>query len=177
MDKIKVLEVNNIDLPGRRFNGYNMIKEISDNNISVKQTVIIKQSKNDSVIPLLSNGTFINEYYKLQITEDKLSIHNVFSITTPALLNLKEYKEADIVHFHMFHNTKLSIYSLIKIAEEKKVIISLHDPWFLTGRCVHFYDCLLWQKGCKKCPDLTTMFSFKEDNCQMLWKLKKVLFE
>ena len=134
MDKIKVLEVNNIDLPGRRFNGYNMIKEISDNNISVKQTVIIKQSKNDSVIPLLSNGTFMNEYYKLQITEDKLSIHNVFSITTPALLNLKEYKEADIVHFHMFHNTKLSIYSLIKIAEEKKVIISLHDPWFLTGR-------------------------------------------
>ena len=58
MDKIKVLEVNNIDLPGRRFNGYNMIKEISDNNISVKQTVIIKQSKNDSVIPLLSNASF-----------------------------------------------------------------------------------------------------------------------
>ena len=77
----------------------------------------------------------------------------------------------------MFHNTKLSIYSLIKIAEEKKVIISLHDPWFLTGRCVHFYDCLLWQKGCKKCPDLTTMFSFKEDNCQMLWKLKKYVFD
>ena len=177
MDKIKVLEVNNIDLPGRRFNGYNMIKEISDNDISVKQTVIIKQSKNDSVIPLLSNDTFMNEYYKFQITEDKLSIHNVFSITTPALLNLKEYKEADIVHFHMFHNTKLSIYSLIKIAEEKKVIISLHDPWFLTGRCVHFYDCLLWQKGCKKCPDLTTMFSFKEDNCQMLWKLKKYVFD
>ena len=24
---------------------------------------------------------------------------------------LKEYKEADIVHFHMFHNSKFSLYS------------------------------------------------------------------
>ena len=111
MDKIKVLEVNNIDLPGRRFNGYNMIKEISDNNISVKQTVIIKQSKNDSVIPLLSNDTFMNEYYKFQITEDKLSIHNVFSITTPALLNLKEYKKVDSGNL-LIHPDTLPLYPM-----------------------------------------------------------------
>ena len=47
MDKIKVLEVNNIDLPGRRFNGYNMIKEISDNNeVSSKSLSLQKEEHN-----------------------------------------------------------------------------------------------------------------------------------
>ncbi|MDO5394134.1 MAG: hypothetical protein Q4F33_05990 [Mycoplasmatota bacterium] len=42
MNKIKVLEVNNIDLLGRRFNGYDMIQDISDETIEVKQAVIHK---------------------------------------------------------------------------------------------------------------------------------------
>jgi len=47
MNKIKVLEVNNIDLPGNRFNGYDMIQDITDNNLKIKQAVIIKKSNND----------------------------------------------------------------------------------------------------------------------------------
>lgn len=177
MEKIKVLEVNNIDLPGRCFNGYDMIDEISCDNLEIKQAVVEKQSNNSKVTKILSNDMLIGEFYKLQQIESLLSIHNVFSITTPALIRLKEYKEADIIHFHMFHNTKLSLYSLIEIAKEKKVVLTLHDPWFLTGRCVHFYDCPKWKNGCSNCEFLNTLFPFLEDNCNDLWNLKKSVFE
>lgn len=173
MEKIKVLEVNNIDIVGNRFNGYDMIKEISDNNLEIKQAVITKLSDNNKVISLLNKPSKVDCFNKFESFEDNHSIKNVFSITTPCLTNLEEYKEADVIHFHMFHNTKLSLYSIRKIAEEKKVILSLHDPWFLTGRCVHFYDCSKWKTGCETCNNLTNLFSFKEDNCHSMWNLKK----
>ena len=174
---MKVLEVNNIDLIGSHFNGYDMIDELKDKNISIKQSVIIKQSNNNKVSKIINNSC--EEYcnYKFEGIEQELSIKNVFSITTPLLREMKDYQEADIIHFHMFHNTNLSLYSLIKIAKEKKVVLTLHDPWFITGRCVHFYDCDKWKSGCKKCPNLETLFPFKEDNCHEMWELKKKVFD
>lgn len=177
MEKIKVLEVNNIDLPGRRFNGYDMIENLSGDFLEIKQMVVEKQSDNDNVFKVLDKDMLIGEFYRLQQVENILSVHNVFSITSPALINSKEYKEADIIHFHMFHNTKLSLYSLVEIASKKKVVLTLHDPWFLTGRCVHFYDCNKWKKGCSNCDFLNTLFSFNEDNCNSMWNLKKNIFE
>lgn len=177
MPKIKILEVNNIDMVGNRFNGYDMIKDLSDDKLEIKQAVIIKQSNNPNVIKIIKNDNQRMCYEKFEGIEDELSIKNVFSITTPSLMLSKEYQEADIIHFHMFHNTRLSLYSLKKIASEKKVILSLHDPWFLTGRCVHFYDCKKWKNGCEKCPNLSNLFSFKEDNCNSMWNLKKLVFE
>lgn len=177
MNRIKILEVNNIDLAGRRFNGYNMIEELSNKDFDIKQAVIIKQSENESVVKILNTDQLLNQYYNLFEIEESLSIHNIFSITTPALFDMKEYKEADIVHLHMFHNTKLSLYALKKIAKEKKVVLSLHDPWFFTGHCVHFYECNSWKKGCKNCPSLNTLFPLKKDNCNALWNLKKYVFD
>lgn len=177
MEKIKVLEVNNIDLQGRRFNGYDMIKEISDDNIEIKQAVIEKESNNENVVKILRNSNSKLVHAVFDGVEKELSLHNVFSITSPALQALPEYQEADIVHFHMFHNTKLSLYSLIKMANEKKVVLSLHDPWFLTGRCVHFFECQKWKTGCQSCANLNTMFPLKEDNCSVLWNLKKYVFD
>lgn len=177
MNKIKVLEVNNIDLLGRRFNGYDMIQDISDETIEVKQAVIHKMSSNDKVVKILKNKNQEIIHAIFDGIEKENSIHNIYSITTPALFKLPEYQEADIIHFHMFHNTKLSLFSLIKIAKEKKVVISLHDPWFLTGRCVHFLSCDNWQTGCQNCPDLHSLFPFDKDNCSELWNLKKYIFD
>lgn len=176
MKKIKVLEVNNIDLNGRRFNGYDMIKELDNKKFDIKQAVIIKRSNNSKVVEILNNQNKQLIHSILEGIEKEQSIHNIYSITTPSLLNLPEYKQADIIHFHMFHNTKLSIYSLIKIANEKKVILSLHDPWFLTGRCVHFLNCEKWKNGCTNCPNIKSMFPLNEDNCSQLWNLKKNVF-
>lgn len=173
---IKILEVNNIDLPGKGFNGYDLIS-LSNQNFSIKQSVIIKQSDNKRVNKILNCEKEIqlfNDYCNL---EEKISVSNIFSIVSPSLMDSKEYKEADIVHFHMFHNSKLSLFSLIEISRAKKVVISLHDPWFITGRCVHFYNCQRWKDGCKSCQDLNTLFKFDCDNCSEMWKLKKNVFD
>lgn len=177
MEKIKVLEVNNIDLPGKVFNGYNFIDDLDEELFQIKQAVIIKQSNNENVVKIINDNDLINLYEKYELIEEKLSIHNLLSVTSNALMNMPEYKEADLIHFHMFHNTKLSIPSLINISREKKVILSLHDPWFLTGRCVHFYDCDNWKTGCNNCPYLNTLFPFKKDNCKELWKIKKEVLQ
>lgn len=174
---MKVLEVNNIDLIGKSFNGYDFIGALRSDKFDIKQTVIIKQSNNDFVIPLIQ-PSLINTFYNIANNEDDiLSVHSNISITSPALFNLKEYQEADIIHFHMFHNTRLSLYSLVKICKEKKVVISLHDPWFFTGHCVHFQECDNWMDGCFNCPDLNRLFKLKEDNSSYLWQLKKNVFD
>jgi len=175
---VKVLEINNIDLPGRRFNGYDLIDNTNDDNVSIKQVVIHKQSNNNKVVKLLNNYEQMLMLEKLEDFEtNELSVHSNLSITSPALINSSEYKEADVLHFHMFHNTKLSLISLLQICNEKKVVMSFHDPWSITGRCVHFGECTKWKTGCEKCENLSTLFEFKEDNCNFMWKLKKMIYE
>lgn len=176
--KLKVLEVNNIDLSGRRFNGYDLMNNTTDDTVEIKQMVIHKQSKNEKVKRLLKNYEQMKILERLEEFERKeLSVHSNLSITSPALLSSKEYKEADVIHFHMFHNTKLSLISLLQICSEKKVVMSFHDPWSITGRCVHFGECKKWQTGCKECDSLNTLFEFSEDNCNSMWKLKKRVYE
>lgn len=173
-EKIKVLEVNNIDLAGRRFNGYDLIEYSENTNVDISQSVVIKQSHNKKVNLILKNSEQMQMFEKLENFEnDELSIHSNLSITSPALINSEEYKNADIIHFHMFHNTKLSLISLLQICNEKKVVMSIHDPWVITGRCVHFGECDKWKTGCNDCLDLNTLFEFKEDNCNSMWNLKK----
>ena len=60
MNRIKILEVNNIDLPGRRFNGYNMLEELSNKDFDIKQAVIIKQSDNDNVVKILNSDQLLS---------------------------------------------------------------------------------------------------------------------
>ena len=103
LKKIKVLEVNNIDLIGNRFNGYDMIEEISDKDIEIKQAVLVKQSDNENVINIINSNSKQECINKFDAFEVNNSIKNVLSITTPSLMNLKEYKEADIIHFHMLY--------------------------------------------------------------------------
>lgn len=176
---MKILEVNNVDLQGRRFNGYDLINYITNETMhSANQIVNLKMSDTDYVLPLYKTniGNIIEN--ELSCVENKvLSTHSILSLSGNALFFSEAYKDADLIHFHMYHNTKMSLYSLLKIAKEKKVVITFHDPWFLTGRCVHQYDCSKWKTGCVKCPNLTTLFPLNEDNCKYLWDLKCKVFQ
>ena len=174
---IKILEVTQIDLIGKRFNGYDMIHQLDNKKFDIKQAVLVKQSDDERVIKLvITNGEYeiMNNYLNL---ERELSIKNVLSITAPSLVNLTEYKEADIVHFHQFHNANLSLPYLRKIASEKKVIVSLHDPWMFTGHCVYPLECEKWKNGCVNCPNLENVFPINEDHCHDMWNLRKSVFE
>lgn len=177
MKKMNVLEVNNIDLPGRRFNGYDIQKLLNQKDeFNCKQIVVYKQSEDDNVIKFFDDDVTYDFFHKLMGFENSLSIHSNLSITSPALQKKDCYKQADIVHFHMYHNTRISLYSFIKVCKKKKVILTFHDPWPITGRCVHYGDCNEWKTGCLKCQYLDTLFPFKEDHCNEMWKLKQIVY-
>lgn len=177
--KLHILEVNNIDESGRRFNGYDLIEEINNNTIhSAKQIVTVKDSKNKNV------GTFFDNWKQLCVENELLdqekkvlSVHNQISLTSNLLMDSDYFKNADIVHYHLIHNTKLSLYKMIELSSMKPTILSFHDTWNFTGRCVAYEDCEKWKSGCKNCQHLETMFPFSQDNCNSLWKLKKKVYD
>lgn len=177
--KIKILEVNNIDLPGRRFNGYDIQNYVNKNTgSSAKQIVVLKLSNDKKVVRFFDSVLNIALSNKLGLLEkERLSVHSQLSLTSPALKENKDFKSADLVHYHFIHNTKLSLYSLIELMNEKPTVISIHDPWTFTGRCVHPGECNGWKTGCKKCDYLDTVFPMTEDNCKYLWDVKKEVYQ
>jgi glycosyltransferase involved in cell wall biosynthesis len=73
------------------------------------------------------------------------------------------YKEADLLHFHIMHEEFLSVNDWIRLAKNKPVVWTWHDPFMLTGHCIYPSDCNLYQTGCAVCPNLDYHFPIKID--------------
>lgn len=177
--KLHILEVNNVDLSGRRFNGYDLLEEINTTtNNQARQIVVYKSSDNDDVKTFYPNNRGISLDWTLIDNEQKeLSVHSQLSLTSNILKNNDYFINADLVHYHLIHNTKLSLYQMIELCSNKPSVFTLHDPWNFTGRCVYPQECEKWKTGCHNCQYLNTLFPFLEDNCHSLWKLKKYVYE
>lgn len=88
------------------------------------------------------------------------------------------YQEANLVHLQLIHASPFfSLLSLPKMGAEKKLLLTLHDPWMLTGHCVHPMECERWKIGCGHCPDLARPFPIYRDTTAFTWRLKKRLME
>lgn len=177
--KLNILQVNYVDLPGRRFSGYDIQQKINRDTIhSSNQIVTYKTSEDRRVYKYYKKASQQElEYILLDYESNKLSVHSNLSLTSPMLKQSDLLNNADVVHYHMIHNAKLSLYSMIELCSKKPSIMTIHDPWTFTGRCVHYGECSKWMNGCYRCPDITTMFPFKEDNCHSMWKLKQYVYK
>ncbi|MDO4741756.1 MAG: glycosyltransferase [Candidatus Saccharibacteria bacterium] len=174
----RILEINNIDSPGHLWNGYDLMNYLNSNtNFLVNQICTYKSSNNDDVIKLFTTQKELNlEFETLSFESNRLSVHSCLSVSTPALIKSQVYQNADLLHFHLIHNMKLSLFSLVKMCNEKPAIISIHDPWTFTGHCVHFGSCNKYLTGCHNCPNLNTMFPIKYDTASRLWQLKQFVY-
>ncbi len=171
---MRILEVNDNDIYGKIFNGYDIMQTLNkDENFMVNQAVINKLSDNPLVYSFFSSDELIEKDYKIHKAEyDIMSTHSLLSLSTLMLRDNVNYQKSDLVHFHQVHNCRFSLPTFFDMAKIKPTIISFHDPWFLTGRCVHPMQCDKWKNGCKNCNNLKSIFDLEEDNCQELWKLK-----
>lgn len=176
---MKILQVNDVDIYGRSFNGYDLMNYFNENKIhNVKQLVVSKFSKNDSVIRLYKDNIGNDfEYQTHELEKVQLGIHSMVSATSYFVRKNAEYKAADLVHYHQIHNSHLNLKSFAEMSKTKPVVVSFHDPWFMTGRCVHPGRCEKWRDGCNNCENLNTLFEFSEDHCGELWQIKKKMFE
>lgn len=171
---MKIVEVNDNDIYGRVFNGYDIAQHFKGTDFDIKQLVVTKFSKADYVKSLFSNQKGLDLEYLTYIFSNKiLSVHSLISVTTEYLKNNNYYKNADLVHLHQIHNSHFGLIELKEMLKRKPTVISLHDPWFMTGRCVHPENCSKWKTGCKDCENLESLFPFSIDNCDELWNIKQ----
>lgn len=87
----------------------------------------------------------------------------------------------DIVHLHTLHGYFVNIKMLCDFLKKNNIytIITLHDCWYFTGRCVHFAKnkCLSWVDGCHKCSFKTTYpKALLIDNCSKYYAIKENIF-
>jgi len=84
-----------------------------------------------------------------------------FSVnSTKNLLKFLDEINPDIVHLRNLHGNYINLPMLLKYLAKNDIatVITLHDFWFITGKCVHYINakCDKWQSECGNCPNLNS---------------------
>lgn len=168
---MKILQVNNVDLSGARFNGYATQVHFNKKGIQCNQLVYEKLSEDDKVVSFMDKIPAINELYKS--FENELGIHSMVFPYAHKILELPVFKEADIVHYHLLHNNIMSLLDLPLLINQKPSVWTIHDPWIFTGHCIYPMSCEKYLSGCGQCAYLNRHFAMKMDNTHSMWMVKK----
>lgn len=60
--------------------------------------------------------------------------------------------EPDIVHFHNLRKNPFGPVLLHFTTMKFPIVITLHDLWFVTGKCIQPGNCDEWRNKCRNCP-------------------------
>lgn len=75
--------------------------------------------------------------------------------TLRLIRQLKKYSP-DVVHLRNLHSNYIHLGKLLGYLAKADIptVITLHDCWFYTGKCVYYVsaDCHKWQNKCGSCP-------------------------
>lgn len=75
---------------------------------------------------------------------------------TKRLITALQSFSPDVVHLHVLHGNCICLPMLFEYLHSSKlpVVITLHDCWWLTGKCVHpsAYHCDKFTADCNSCP-------------------------
>lgn len=108
--------------------------------------------------------------------ENELSLQSILHPASLAVALNEHFKSADLVHYHLLHTGWFSLFGIPGLTKKKPSIITLHDPWNMTGHCIYPRSCDRWKSGCGDCPDLDVIQSMKKDNTHKMWQIKKDVF-
>lgn len=100
---------------------------------------------------------------------------------TRKLVHYIESINPDVVHLRNLHANYINFPILLEYLAHTQtaVVVTLHDCWFFTGKCMHYTSqgCYKWKTGCSHCPQLVQgNKSWFFDRTKKLWKDKKQLF-
>jgi glycosyltransferase involved in cell wall biosynthesis len=172
---MNVLQVNYTDVMGHRFNGGALASWLQSHGHHGRQAVSVKRSTSPasiSIVPAPISRVAESIAYRVRKVEDVLGLHNVLYPQSFLLPFNQAFKDADVVHYHIIHNQFFSYLALPWLTKKKPSVWSLHDPWALTGHCIHPLDCEGWKTGCKPCPHLDYPFALRRDTAALNFKLK-----
>lgn len=86
----------------------------------------------------------------------------------------------DLIHAHNLHGfnhlTHFDLRLLPLLSFSAPTLVTLHDPWLMTGHCAHFFSCERWKSGCGDCPDLRTYPRIPRDATAENWRAKREIY-
>lgn len=172
---MNILHVSAFDIVGAQVNGYLLHKYLLENGIDSQMAVHQKGSSDPEVHQL--DGPFKTKVNSVaNLIEKELSTAGFLPLRAFNLYLMDCYKRADIVHVHLPHVVPFfSLFNLPLLSRRKKLVLSVHDMFLLTGHCVYPPECERWKTGCGSCPDLKRTFEIKRDTTAFSWRLKKTL--
>jgi glycosyltransferase involved in cell wall biosynthesis len=173
---MRVLHVTDEDLPGRHFNGYDLLDDLVSRGVEGKQVVLRKDSDNENVVALFNGRGDEELQYRLQELERRHSINNLLLPWGRLLAETTEFKDADVVHYHLIQNHVISLYDIGWLFGMKPSVWTFHNPWPLTGHCVYPMESQGWLSGCKPCPYLNRLFPIAHDQADRMWLAKQRVF-
>lgn len=172
---LSFLQVGATDEEGKRFNGHELHKNLKARGLKSRHLVWRKTGCDPDTEQIQTE-----KKVKLQqkITRFEYQ-NNLQSLLYPFAFELpfhKSFIEADLIHYHLIHTGYFSMAALPLLTRQKPSVWTLHDPWAMTGHCIHPFGCERWKIGCGQCPDLKTIFPLEKDSTAMLWRTKKFLY-
>jgi len=165
--------VSNSDLLGRRFNGFDYRDVLNSFGYGVEYFCFEKSSQLDFVHPIFPWRYGPKVKGLIDKLEDAISVQSVLYPFPYTLAIQKEFNRSDIIHYQMIHNSFFSLQFLPYLSRKRPSVWSLHDPWALTGHCVHPFSCQKWRNGCHDCPSLDTPKRLRNDTASLLWEYKR----
>lgn len=174
--KFKSLQIGNTDLTGRRFNGQDLHRELRKRGYDSQHLVWEKTGED-------KHTNELTYPFKKKITstiskiEQALSIQSLLYPSSLAIVQNQHFQSADLVHYHLLHTGWFSMLGMPALAKSKPSILTMHDPWAMTGHCVYPRQCERWKTGCGSCPDLEVMLKMEKDNTHLMWQTKSKVFQ
>ncbi|XOK60438.1 glycosyltransferase [Paenibacillus elgii] len=172
---MKIVHINNTDLPGSRFNGHDLQIDLNKNGHEAYQLVAEKLGNDANTIDF-SEPFYTGNRQAYMNFEKRLSMHGVIYPYGRKIMKLPQFQQADVVHYHLIHNYIISLLDFSEMVSAKPSVWTLHDPWVFTGHCIYPMECEKWRTGCHTCPHLDTTFPMQEDKAFQIWNIKKNVF-
>jgi glycosyltransferase involved in cell wall biosynthesis len=171
------LQINYTDLMGGGFNGFNLHLDLMKMGYESSQIVWHKESDVATVFGLsqiLRNQEIFDYVCALEADFERKASFAPFG---DDILNHPKFMEASVVHLNIIHHPFFNLNDLPLISNLKPTIWTIHDPWAVSGHCIHPADCLSWMKHCGDCPYLSSHFEIKHDNTALEFERKKIIVQ
>jgi glycosyltransferase involved in cell wall biosynthesis len=173
---MKILQVNGYESPGRRFSGLSITPLLKKYGIESRHLIWEKDTQNPEILTF--EGAIARKINRVINKIERItSLQSVLHLNASRMIKMPAFKEADLIHLHIISSGYFSISDLSKITKLKPTVWTLHDPWAMTGHCIHPFDCKRWMTGCGNCPDLTSHIPLAKDNTRFLFNYKRAAYK
>lgn len=171
------LQISYTDSRGKRFNGFEILKKLESRGVKGEMVVWDKETSEQNVHSLNSNARLQKSMVSISAIESEFNARSLHSPALYDIFHLSQFHSAKLLHLQLVQHPFFNMNMLPLLTKLKPVIWSIHDPWIMTGHCVHPDYCERWEIGCGDCPRLDAPFRVSMDNTALSFELKRQAIE